>query len=152
MAILQPSVLGSTFFPRNAHGAMAGGGIEVVFLAWNANTDGFGPSQGKLRANVMELWALRDTERAVLWELGAVTSLEKNASRRWLIPYFGPSFGGIVPSFADHTLFVNATAGAYLYHLPSFSVDAEGSYALSLTRSDQLSGPRAQLTVSFSLW
>lgn len=152
VVMLQPSVFGAGYFPRRAYGPMVGGGLEIVWLSWTSNTNTFGPSHGKLRSSVMELFATRATERTLMWTTGAVVSVEKNPSRRVLIPYFGPTIGGVLPSFGDHRMFVDGTLGAYLYHDPSFSIAAEGAYMLVFSASDALSGPRAQLNVAFSLW
>jgi hypothetical protein len=152
IAFLQPTVAGAGYFPRHAHGPMLGGGLEIVWLAWTSNTTSFGPSHGKLSTSVIELAALRDSERALSWFTSALVSFEKNPSRRFLIPYFGPSFGELLPSFDDHRFFVDGTLGAYLYQTPSFAIDARGSYVFALSSSDALSGMRATLSASLSLW
>jgi hypothetical protein len=101
---------------------------------------------------VLELAGFRDSAHALTWFTSALVSIEKNPSRRWLIPYFGPSFGELLPSFGDHRFFVDGTLGAYLYQTPAFSLDARGSYVFALSSSNSLSGPRAELSATISLW
>jgi hypothetical protein len=155
VAFLQPTVAAASYFPRHFQGPMAGGGLEIVWLSWMSNTSSFGPSHGKLSTSVVELWSLREgseRQRALMWLTSALVSIEKNPSRRFLIPYFGPSFGEVLPSEGSHRFFIDGTAGAYLWQTPSFSVDARGSYMFALSTNDNLSGARAELSATLSLW
>jgi hypothetical protein len=152
VTFLVPTLAGAAFFPRHAHGAMIGGGVEAVWIAWTSNTTTFGPSHGKISTSVLELAGLRDSAHALTWFTSALVSIEKNPSRRFLIPYFGPSIGELLPSFDSHRFFFDATGGVYLYQTPGFAIDARGSYVFALSTSDSLSGPRAELSASLSLW
>jgi hypothetical protein len=119
-----------------------------------SNSDAPGPSHGKIRLSVVGLRTLqRDPERDAIYEAGAVVSFEKNPSRRWLIPFAGPSVGVFASQTTEmHAWLVSGTAGAYLIHWPVFSVALEGSYSVATSRMGDLSGPRTELHVALPRW
>jgi hypothetical protein len=151
VSFLMPSVAGAVFFPRDAGGRYYGGGVEFALLSWASNNDAFGPSHGRLRATFTYL-AGAQNRRVALYRFGGIVSFEGNASRRFLIPYFGGAIGGVWETrFGSHAAF-DASLGLYLVHTRRFVLDAEGGWVLPFTDVDTLMGPRVQLTASFALW
>ena len=152
VSMLMPSAFGMAFFPGDAGGAYYGGGVEMALFSWASNTDTFGPSHGRVRANVAYLDAPSSDRRMLVYRLGAIVSFEGNASRRFLIPDYGASFGALWESQLGDRVLADATLGLFLVHTRDFVLDAEGGYVLPLTAVDKLIGPQAQLTAAFALW
>jgi hypothetical protein len=152
VSMLMPSVAGMAFFPSDAGGPYYGGGVEIALFSWASNTNTFGPSHGRVRANVEYLDAPSTDRRMLVYRLGAIVSFEGNASRRFLIPYYGVSFGALWESQLGNRVLADASLGLFLIHTKDFVLDAEGGYILPFTAVDQLIGPRAQLTAAFALW
>jgi hypothetical protein len=152
---LMPSAMGFAYFPLKSGGLgpWLGGGAELVAFTWSSNSDGFGPSQGKIRFDVGGMASTRDgTSAMVFYRGGAAVSFEGNAGRSFLIPYFGGSLGGFNGKDLGGHAFADAELGVYLLYLRGFILDAEGAFMFPFTDFDRLAGPKVQLTVSFALW
>jgi hypothetical protein len=148
-----PSVTGVAYFPQHGGlGPWVGGGVEVLLFTWSSNSDGFGPSHGKIRFDVEGLASTKDAPAMVMFHGGGTVSFEGNASRDWLIPWFGASVGGMAGEALGGHAFAEGGLGLYLVYLRGFIVDAGAFFVFPFTEFDTLAGPRAQLTVSFALW
>jgi hypothetical protein len=152
VSMLMPSAVGTAFFPSDAGGPFYGGGVEIALLSWASNTDTFGPSHGRVRASFAYLDAPGSDRRMLLYRFGAVVSFEGNASRRFLIPYYGASFGALWETQLGNRAVADASLGLFLVHTRDFVLDVDGGYVFPLTAVDKLIGPRAQLTAAFALW
>jgi hypothetical protein len=150
--MLMPSAAGVLYAPR--HGGMGpwiGAGAELVIFMWSSNSDGFGPSQGKIRLDVAGL-ASDMAPSMVMYRAGAAVSFEGNASRNFLIPYWGGAIGGFNESKLGGHAFADAELGLYLIYLRRFVLDAEGGFTFPFSDFDKLAGPKTQLTASVSFW
>ena len=151
-AILLPTVYGTYYTPMEGSN-FAGGGVELVLLAWSDNSEAFGPSQGRLRMDVGVLDGLEmDAGTLVMYRTGAQVAFERNASRAYGIPYFAADFGGLWSDATGRRWFVDAGVGAYLVHRRSFIVDLEVTGLLPFREADKLGGITSRLALSFSLW
>lgn len=153
-ALFLPTVTATTYMPGGDDlGTWYGAGFEAVLLAWSDNSEAFGPSQGKLRFDIS---ALRSSEddlgTMILYRGGVQVSVERNAGRRFLIPYVTSNLGGLTTDGLGTRGFVDAGAGVYLYHQRATIIDLEGAYLFPFSDPDELGGLRAQLAVSVSLW
>jgi hypothetical protein len=150
--MLMPSVAGVVYAPRNGGlGPWVGAGAEIVLFMWSSNSDGFGPSQGKIRLDVAGL-ASSMGPAMVMYRGGAAVSFEGNAGRNFLIPYWGGAIGGFNESKLGGHAFADAELGLYLLYLRRIVIDAEGDFVFPFTDFDKLAGPKAQLTASVALW
>src|SRR5688572_16114851 len=110
-AVLLPTVYGGMYIPREG-GTYFGGGVEAVLLAWSDNSAAFGPSQGRIRADVGILTGDEmSLGNLVMWRAGAQVAFERNASRAWLIPYFAADVGGLWSEATGRRWFVDAGLG-----------------------------------------
>jgi hypothetical protein len=151
-AVLLPTAFAVMYAP-NAHGAPCyGGGLEAV-TAWSDNSPAFGPSQGKLRFGAA---VLRSEDASsgtmVMYRGGAQVSFERNASRRFLIPYFGVDLGALWTQQLGRRAFVDGGVGVYLVHRRALVIDLEVYGLLPFSDASQLGGARTQLSASFALW
>ena len=155
-AVLLPTAFAVMYAPNSAGGPWFGGGLEAVLLAWSDNSAAFGPSQGRLRFDIGALGATGTSTMAtgtmVMYRGGAQVSLERNASRAWLIPYFDVDVGGLWTTATGSRAFVDGGLGVYILHRRSAIVDLEVDGLLPFHDVDKLGGVRSQLAVSFALW
>jgi hypothetical protein len=154
-SVLAPSAAFAAYFPRSgALGPWVGGGAELVFFTWSNNSNSFGPGQGKLRFDVEGLasTAPGGAPAMVLYRGGAVLSFEGNASRNFLIPYWGASIGGMHQATLGGHGFVDADLGLYLLYTRHVILDAEGAFVFPFKDFEPLAGLKTQLTASFALW
>jgi hypothetical protein len=147
-----PTVFGVMYAPSDAQGPWYGGGLEAV-MAWSDNSPAFGPSQGKLRFGAAALRSGEmDSGTMVMYRGGVQVSLERNASRTFLIPYFNVDIGGLWQTKQGSRAFVDGGFGVYLLHRRGVIIDLEVDGLLPFRRPGELGGLRSQLAVSFALW
>ncbi|WP_428267799.1 hypothetical protein [Haliangium sp.] len=151
--LLMPALTSTVYLPGDAGGPWFGAGVEVALLTWADNGPGRGPSQGRVFLDIGGLGSAEDGTGAMfLFRAGASLSFEGNASRTWLIPYYGAAIGGLDEKNIDFAGFVEAQGGLHLWYTPQVVVDVEGGYLLPFSQVDRLSGPRAQLTAAVAWW
>jgi hypothetical protein len=140
------------FEPSAGLGPFYGAGFQLAPLQRSHNNDRFGPSQVSVILQVSMLKSPRAEGTMALFELGATASLERNSSRRWLIPYFGATAGGLTQAQLGTSSYAYALGGLHLYWHHNLMLDAEGGYHFPFEDIDRARGPRAQLSARFSLW
>jgi hypothetical protein len=149
---LMPGVQSVYFEPTAGMGPFWGGGVQLAPFQWSHNNDRFGPSQGSLLFGASLLQSARVPGTMGLFDIGATASLERNSSRRFLIPYFGAMMGVLTQAQLPTTGYVYPLGGVHLFWHHNLMVDAEGGYHFPFRDIDTLRGPRAQLSARFSLW
>ena len=149
---MMPGVFGAFFAPTGAAGPFYGAGVQISPYQWSHNNDRFGPSQGGIFFNAAFLQSAKSSGTLALFEGGINASLERNSSRRYLIPYFGGSIGGLTQPELGTSGYVYPFAGMHLYHHRNLMVDAEGGYHFPFEDIDRVKGARANLSARFSLW
>lgn len=147
-----PGVQGVFFAPKGAGDPFVGGGAQIAPLHWSHNNDRFGPSQGALFLEASILDSQSSSSSLALYDVGFSLSLEKNASRRYLIPYFGASLGGTIHEELPNTAFAYPFGGVHLWWHHHLVLNAEGGYHFPFSAVDELRGPRAQISARFSMW
>lgn len=147
-----PGVQGTFFMPEAAGDPFIGGGVQLAPLHWSHNNDRFGPSQGALFMQASILGSRTSSSSLALYDVGFSLSFEKNASRRYLIPFFGASLGGSIHEELPNTAFAYPFAGVHLFWHHHLVLNAEGGYHFPFDAVDAMRGPRAQLSARFSMW
>jgi len=149
-----PTVFGAAYFAGRDDQATtwAGGGVELVLLTWATNSPSFGPSHGRIRFDVGMMRDVDGDASLVMYRGGAVVSFEKNASRRFLLPFFVADVGGTWTEATGTTGFVDGGVGLYLYYGRSVMIDLSGTWTLPFSRVDAMAGPQARSALSFALW
>jgi hypothetical protein len=149
---MMPGVSALYFQPSGGPGPFYGAGVELAPFQWSHNNDRFGPSQGGVYIRAALLTSPHDAGALALFEAGWNTSLERNSSRRFLIPYFGGAVGGLSQSTLGTAAYAYPNGGVHLYYHHNLMLDAEGGYHFPFEKVDATRGPVAQLTARFSLW
>ena len=151
-ATLLPTGFAAMYAPADAQGPWYGGGLEAV-TAWSDNSPAFGPSHGKIRFGA---GVLRSAEMGagtmVMYRAGTQVSFERNASRRFLIPYFALDIGGLWTDATKTRVFADGGLGVYVVHRRTVIVDLEVTGVVPFREPSALGGVRTQLAVSFALW
>jgi hypothetical protein len=150
-SLMMPSVAAVAYFPRGGLDPYAGLGVEFTTFSWSNNNDSFGPSQGTLRLGVAYLRPNEHREM-LYYRFGWAVSFEGNASRRFLIPYWGGGLGALWETELGNRALAEASLGMYIFYGRNIVVDASGTAVLPFTAVDKLLAPKAQLTAAFSLW
>ena len=150
-SLMMPSAALVGFFPRGGLEPYYGAGVEFAAFSWSNNNDAFGPSQGTLRLGVAYMRS-GDKKEMLLYRFGWITSFEGNASRRFLIPYFGGGVGALWDTDLGNRALAEAALGLYIFYGRDVVIDAQGAAVLPVTAVDKLLAPKAQLTASFALW
>lgn len=151
-AVLLPTAYGAVYSPKVGP-TFYGGGVELVWLAWSDNSQAFGPSQGRVRSDIGLLTSSEmGTGNLVMWRTGAQVAFERNASRDYAIPYFAVDFGGLYNRGSGRRWFMDGGIGLYVLHRRGLIVDAEVAGLLPFSRTDELAGVTARLSLSFALW
>jgi hypothetical protein len=151
--LLIPSVVGAVYVPGDALGTWLGGGVQLVLFAWNDNSDKFGPGQGKIYFDIALLSSSEEALGKMIQYRGGINvSFEKNASRSWLIPYFGLAAGGMHEATIERHGFVDGVLGVHALYKRGLAIDLEGGYLFPFSDADALAGIRGQLAISFALW
>ena len=153
-ALLLPSGHARLYLPGgNGMGPWLGGGVELVLFTWSDNSERLGPGQGKIFFDIGALGASNAAAGTmIMYRGGANVSFERNASRSWLIPYFGFTFGGLHEATLDDHGFAEGLLGVHALYTPNLIIDLEGGYLFPFTNADVLAGEVVQVTVSFSRW
>lgn len=149
---LMPGIQAVYFQPSAGLGPFYGAGFQLAPIQRSHNNDRFGPSQVSVIAQVSLLKSQRVESTMALFELGGTASLERNSSRRWLIPYFGGTIGGLTQADLGTSSYAYALGGLHLYWHHNLMLDAEGGYHFPFEDIDRAKGPRVQLTARFSMW
>lgn len=151
-ALLLPTVYGGMYAPHEGK-SFFGGGVEAVLLAWSDNSQAFGPSQGRIRADIgLFSSSAMDSGTLVMYRTGAQVSFERNASRDFAIPYFAFDFGGLYSDATGRRWFLDGGIGMYLLHRRGVIIDVEATGLLPFHDADQIAGVTSRLALSFALW
>jgi hypothetical protein len=160
-AMLLPTAFAAMYAPHGIAGTFYGGGLEAVLLAWNDNSDAYGPSQGRLRIDVAYLTSsapgnasssAMTTGAMAMYRGGAQLAFERNASRSYGIPYFAADLGGLWSDATGRRWYVDGGVGLYLIHRRNVIVDLEVTGVLPFRDPGTLGGVRSRLGLSFALW
>jgi hypothetical protein len=160
-AMLLPTAFAAMYAPHGMAGTFYGGGLEAVLLAWNDNSDAYGPSQGRLRIDVAYLTSsapgdassgAMTTGAMAMYRGGAQLAFERNASRSYGIPYFAADLGGLWSDATGRRWYVDGGVGLYLIHRRNVIVDLEVTGVLPFRDPGTLGGVRSRLGLSFALW
>jgi hypothetical protein len=147
-----PGISGSFFQPSGNLGPFYGAGVQFAPFQWSHNNDNFGPSQGTMILGASLLRSPRSTGTMAIFEVGATASFERNSSRRWMIPYFGGTFGALTQSELGTSAYMYPLVGGHLYWHENLMIDVQGGYHFPFEDVDRLRGPRGELSMRVSMW
>jgi hypothetical protein len=154
-SFFQPGLGYSAYHPR-AHGRWGtfhGATLELLLGSWIHHNDNRGPSHGRIYVQVELLNSTKaDVPILFTYAAGFSLSLERNPSRRWLLPMFGLDAGGMSHDEMGSHFQVVPFAGLHAYSSPNLFVNLRGGYRLVPDELERLGGWHASATVNVSVW
>ncbi|MFO0588232.1 MAG: hypothetical protein U0441_11860 [Polyangiaceae bacterium] len=138
--------------PQGVAMPYVGGGFHIDVVRWSHHNNDFGPGEGAVYMQGSLLKSPSSEHTLGIYEGGFNLSFEKNPKRRYLIPYFGMTAGGMFADDLPHSGFVQPLAGLHVYSAPSVIIEVQGGYMFPTDAVDQLNGFRAQASLRFHLW
>ncbi len=129
-----------------------GGGFRIDAVRWSHHNDDFGPGEGSLFIQASLLQSPSSEHTLGIYEGGVTLSFERNPKRRYLIPYFGMTTGGMFAEDMPRSGFVQPLGGIHLYAHPNVVADVQAGYMFPTDDIDRLQGVRAQLSLRFHAW
>lgn len=129
-----------------------GGGFRVDAVRWSHHNNDFGPAEGSVFFQASLLQSPSSDHTLGIYEGGMTLSFERNPRRRFLIPYFGFTTGGMFADDLPQSGFVQPLAGIHLYTHPNVVADVQGGYVFPTDDIDRLQGVRAQVSLRFHAW
>jgi len=151
---LQPGVGASGYFPRDPDaGSFYGGSFRVSLLSWIHRSETPGPGYGRIYFGG-ELLASSESELSALFSYGVgfEVSIERNPTRRVLIPMYGLELGGLVHDELGSPFQLTPFAGLELFGDADISLSARGGYRVVPARFERLSGAHIGLSLDAHLW
>ena len=152
---LLPGVYYSMYRPadRATYGSFHGVSLVLVPLAWIRRNDNRGPSHGRLTLKADILDSTKSGVPALLlYAAGLDLSIERNPSRRWLVPFFGVDLGGIVQKDIGHHFQAMPHLGVYAWASRNIFVSVLGGYAITVSQLEALRGWRLSAGLNLTLW
>jgi hypothetical protein len=152
-AYMSPGAHAQVFAPAVAKGQpYFGGGPQISIAQWAHDNNDYGPSRGNVFFQASMLKSASSEHVMALYEGGLTLSLERNANRRFAIPYFGFTTGGLFRKALPSAAYIQPLAGMHVVWTPNVMIDVQGGYLFPFTAIDDLHGWRAQATLRLHMW
>ncbi len=156
---LLPGAAYSVYAPsaRSTYGTFQGVSGEILIGSWIHRNENRGPSHGRVYVDMDVLKSSDSTLGAAFdLSLGFDLAIERDPSRRFLLPYFGLKVGRFMQAQLPSNGFAHVTPvlGLYVYADRNLFVHGSVGYVLPISAAnfDPLRGVRGLVGVDFSLW
>jgi hypothetical protein len=150
-----PGLAYSAYWPvaGSRYGTFHGPACELLFAGWIHRNDNRGPSHVRISGGVGLLSSTRDgLRKAVSANFGFDLSIERNPTRRFLLPFFGVEGGFLFQSEIGKPFLLTPTAGLHLWADRNLFVSGRYGYAFPSQQVDRLRGHQLALSVDLALW
>lgn len=138
---------------KSKYGTLMGPSIEYLIVSWIHRNENSGPSHGRVFIKLDLLSSDNDTiSDSFGYSMGVNLSLERNAKRNWLIPFYGLEFGGFYNKITKNLFYIAPLAGVWLYTSQNLFISAEIKYQLPTYEFENLNGLKANIGFNMSLW
>jgi len=149
---MMPGGQAALYKPAGVEAPYFGGGFRIDAVRWSHHNDDFGPAEGSLFIQASLLRSPSSENTLGIYEGGITLSFERNPNRRYLIPYFGMTTGGMFAEDMPKSGFIQPLAGLHLFSHPNVVADVQGGYMFPTDDVDRLQGVRVQASVRFHAW
>ncbi len=150
-----PGVQAVSYWPRQSidTGGYQGASVECLGIAWAHRNNKHGPSHGRVYLDLDLLFPTSGHGgNLYAYTIGTDLTVERNPSRRFLLPYFGAEVGGIHSAALGDYFVAIPYAGLHLWADRSAWVNVSGGYVLPGRNLDRLSGAFAKAGLDLSFW
>ncbi len=151
-AFVSPGGTAQFFAPHGAKQPYFGGGFQIAAVQWAHDNNDYGPARGAVFFQASLLQSPVSEHVMGIYEGGMTLAFERNANRRFAIPYFGFTMGGITQTGERDAGFFQPVAGMHVFWNPNVVVDVSGGYVFPFVKVDDLRGFRAQASLRIHLW
>jgi hypothetical protein len=150
-----PGVALSLYYPSDNKNLsiFKGAAVNYLLYSWIHRNENRGPSHGNLYAKLDVLTSdIEGTDNIFLYNMGLLLSFERNASRDFLVPFFGLEIGGMLQKKISNIFIFTPIVGAWIYTDPNLNIGINAGYLMPTNHFDEYKGLRANLNVNFSMW
>jgi hypothetical protein len=150
-----PGLSALSYDPRQLAdtGGYAGASVECLIASWAHRNNKHGPSHGRVYVDLDLLFPLSGHGgNMYAYTAGADLTIERNPSRRFLLPYFGAEVGGIHSAALGDYFVAIPYGGVHVWADRNVWVDVSGGYVLPGRNLDQLSGAWTKAGLDMSFW
>jgi hypothetical protein len=150
-----PGVSFSYYQPTNKskYGSFYGPSVEYLMYSWIHRNENRGPSHGRLYLKLDLLSSTQDTiTECFLYSIGVNLSLERNARRNYLIPFYGLEMGGFYHKETNNIFYLAPIAGVWIYSSQNLFITADVKYQFPTSYFEELKGVKGNIGFNFSLW
>lgn len=153
-AFLQPGASFSGYLPRSeAAGSFWGASVRVSLFTWLHRSEAPGPGYGRLYLGAEFLLSSEEAVAPLFgYMVGFELSVERNPTRRVLIPMYGLEMGGLVHEEFGNPFQATPFGGLVLFAEGGLSLSARGGFRWVPARFDELSGAHLELALDGHLW
>jgi hypothetical protein len=144
-----PGISYSYYRPNDKVGSLSGPSVEYLFFSWIHRNENRGPSHGRV---YLKMDLLSGSDECFFYGIGVNLSIERNAQRNFLIPYYGFEFGGFYNKDIKNTIYLSPLAGFWLYSSQNFFVNLSAQYVFPTSAFEDFKGLKGNLGFNFSLW
>lgn len=149
---IMPGGQATLYKPTGIQNPYIGGGFRLDVVRWSHHNNEFGPGEGSVFFQASLLQSPSSEHTLGIYEGGVTLSFERNPKRRYMIPYFGFTTGGMIAEDLPKSGFVQPVAGLHLYASPNVVAELQGGYVFPTDDVDRLHGFRAQASLRFHAW
>ena len=152
---LMPGLAYSMYWPvaHARYGTLHGPAFELLLAGWIHRNDNRGPSHVRIYAGVGLLSSTRDgLHKGVSANFGFDLSIERNPTRRFLLPFFGVEGGFLFQSEIGKPFLLTPTAGLHLWADRNVFVNGLYGYSFPSQQVNRLRGHQARLSVDLAFW
>jgi hypothetical protein len=152
-AYMAPGASAIVFVPPAGKGdPYLGGGVQLALVQWAHDNHDYGPARGSVFFQASFLKSASSEHVLALYEGGMTLAFERDAERRFAIPYFGFTAGGMYQKGFAESGYLYPLVGMHVFWHPNVVVDVSGGYMFPFVAPDDLRGFRAQASVRLHMW
>jgi hypothetical protein len=150
-----PGLSYATYQPRatlDTYGYQ-GASVEFIVGSWAHRNNRHGPSHGRYYIDLDLLFPLSGRGGNLFaYTAGVDLTLERNPSRRFLLPYYGVELGGVHSAELGNYFIAVPYGGVHLWADRNLWVNVSGGYVFPGRDLDQLSGLWAKAGLDVTFW
>ncbi|HEU5074791.1 MAG TPA: hypothetical protein VFU02_11465, partial [Polyangiaceae bacterium] len=130
-----------------------GASVRISLFSWLHRSEAPGPGYGRLYLGAEFLLSSEDAIAPLFgYMVGFELSVERNPTRRLLIPMYGLEMGGLVHEEFGNPFQATPFGGLLLFADRGLSLSARGGFRWVPARFDELSGAHVELALDGHLW
>ncbi len=147
-----PGLAAMAYMPDNRKelGVYRGISVNYLFYSWIHCNEKQGGSHGNFYFKLDVLMPeKKDSGTVFIYGFGLTSSFERNARRKFLIPFYGLEFSGLSHKAKSSVVFT-PLIGVWLFSTPAFQIELQAGYHLPVKLFDDYKGFRSSLGLNLT--